>query len=55
MHPTLKYLVDGMRKAGVFTDDRGRYVRTSSCTVIERDDDHEDRADARMALVVREL
>jgi hypothetical protein len=55
MHPTLKYLVDGLKLAGVFTDDRGRYVRTSSCTVIERDDDPHDGPDARMVLVVREL
>lgn len=53
--PTLKYLVDGMRKAGVFVDDRGRYVRTASCTVIERADDPEDRADARMVLRVSEV
>jgi hypothetical protein len=39
----------------VLTDDRGRYVRTSSCTVIERDDDPANRTDARMLLLVREL
>jgi hypothetical protein len=53
--PTLKYLVDGLRKAGVLTDDRGRYVHTASCTVIERDDDPAGRTDARMLLLVREL
>ena len=52
---TVKYLVDGLRRAGVLTDDRGRYVRSTICTVIERADDPEDRADARMLLVVREL
>lgn len=51
--PTLKYLVDGLRKAGVFRDDRGRYIRTASCTVIERDDDPDDSPTARMMLVVR--
>jgi hypothetical protein len=55
MAPTLKYLVDGLKLAGVLTDDRGRYVRSSICTVIERDDDPADRVDARMVLVVREL
>jgi hypothetical protein len=52
--PTLKYLVDGLRKAGVFVDDRGRYIRSSICTVIERDDDPEKR-DAGMVLVIREV
>lgn len=55
MAPTLKYLVDGLRKSGVLSDDRGKYVRSAICTVIERADDPEDRADARMVLVVREL
>lgn len=53
--PTLKYLVDGLVLAGVLVDDRGRYVRSVTCTVIERADDPEDRADARMVLAVREL
>lgn len=55
MMPTLKYLVDGLRKAGVLVDDRGRYVRSTMCTIIERDQDSAQRTDARMALVVRAL
>jgi hypothetical protein len=55
MAPTLKYLIDGMRKAGVLADDRGKYVRTALCTVIELADDPEQRTDARMMLIVREL
>jgi hypothetical protein len=55
MAPTLKYLVDGLRRGGALTDDRGRYARSSICTVIERDDDPRHRAGPLMALVVREL
>jgi crossover junction endodeoxyribonuclease RusA len=52
---TMKPLVDGLRQAGVVADDRGRHVRQAAQRVIERADDPEDRADARMALVVRAL
>jgi hypothetical protein len=52
---TLKALMDGIRKAGVVPDDRGRHVRSAICTVIERDDDPEDRTDSRMVLVIREI
>lgn len=52
---TLKALMDGIKKAGVVPDDRGRYVRSATCTVIERDDDPEHRTDARMVLVLREI
>jgi Holliday junction resolvase RusA-like endonuclease len=57
--PTLKYLIDGLRKAGVITDDRGRYVRSAICTVIEKDDDPEARAGSRlggrMSLILRSV
>jgi hypothetical protein len=55
MAPTLKGLLDGVRKAGVLVDDRGRYVRSAICTVIERADDPTDSAKARMALVIQEI
>jgi crossover junction endodeoxyribonuclease RusA len=53
--PTLKALTDGLRRAGVIPDDRGRHVRSATCTVIELDDDPERRRDARLHLVVREV
>jgi hypothetical protein len=55
MSLTIKPLIDGLRKAGVVPDDRGRHVAQVAMRVIERADDPEDRADARMALVVRAL
>jgi hypothetical protein len=55
MAPTLKYIVDGLRKSGVLKDDRGRYVRSATCTVIELNADPDGRTDPRMALVVREV
>jgi crossover junction endodeoxyribonuclease RusA len=53
--PMLKALMDGVKKAGVVPDDRGRHVRSATCTVIERDDDPERRTDPRMVLVIREI
>lgn len=50
---TIKPLIDGLRKAGVVPDDRGRHVAQAAMRVIERADDPEDRSDARMALVLR--
>jgi crossover junction endodeoxyribonuclease RusA len=55
MGATIKALLDGLRKAGVVPDDRGRHVRSSICTVIERDEDPEGRTDARLSLVIREI
>lgn len=55
MAPTLKGLLDGVRKAGVLVDDRGRYVRSAICTVIERADDPADNPMARMALVIQRI
>lgn len=55
MCPTLKALVDGLRRGGVVPDDRGRHVRSATCTVIELDDDPTGNRAARMALVVREV
>jgi hypothetical protein len=51
----LKALMDGIKKAGVVPDDRGRHVRSAICTVLERDDDPEHRTDPRMVLVLREV
>lgn len=55
MAMTIKPLIDGLRKAKVVPDDRGRHVMQAALRVIERDDDPEHRADSRMVLVVRAL
>lgn len=50
--PTLKYLIDGLVKAGVLPDDNSERVLRGSCRAVMRRNDPWNKADARLILAI---
>lgn len=48
----LKHLIDGLRQAGVFPDDRGRHVLATTCRLVEAADDDRPHKTPAMFLVI---
>lgn len=52
---TLKPVLDGLVKGGVWPDDNWRYVRRTSSIVIPRSEDPLDKATPRVILIIEEV
>jgi crossover junction endodeoxyribonuclease RusA len=52
---TLKPVLDGLVKGGVWPDDNWRYVRRTSSIVIPRSEDPRDQATPRVILIIEEV
>jgi hypothetical protein len=53
--PTLKPILDGLVRAGVWADDASRFIRRTATEVCTRNDDPDHRSDPRLVLVIEEV